>query len=56
MFNSEGAGAGGQLTRKQLSLGTQFKQQLSELLTMLGNTNPNFVRCLKVWLNGWGGG
>ena len=33
--------------KKQLTLGTQFKNQLSDLMTTLNGTEPHFVRCMK---------
>jgi hypothetical protein len=33
--------------KAQMTLGSQFKQQLNDLMNLLGTTDPHFVRCMK---------
>merc|ERR1712063_150300 len=45
-----GAAAAGQAGKKgasKLTLGTQFKNQLQNLMDLLGSTEPYFIRCVK---------
>mgnify|MGYP001037719833 CR=1 FL=1 len=42
---SPGPGAGADTSK--LTLGAQFKQQLTDLMAMLGSTEPYFIRCIK---------
>lgn len=48
-FGPGGGGGGGKDKKDsgKMTLGAQFKQQLTDLMAMLGSTEPYFIRCIK---------